>query len=369
MTRTTLCCLALLLTATASNVRAESDLGANAALRYWQAFAAMPEFNDDQLEAITDWQTVELDNEHAASVIAQSRTAIDALHAAAKLDACDWGLDLSQGFALPLPHVTKSRQLTRIACLSARADLAAGQNDAALRTLRAAAKLATDTGEPALLICQLVAVAGQSMVRDAIADGAHRLTVEQRAALIRDLPKLMPTPKLSDGMRAERDIAVPWLRGLSNNPAKLMAAMQGGDGGGPNLPDDNDGVKMIRKQVDLLESDYNELIAVADGPIDEIDKLTDQIVERAKRESRILTAIALPSLGSAGRVLQDSATKTSQLRAGLLYLDGGQAAADKIADPHGDGPLAIAVNDDSITLTSKLVGRDGQPVTTTIRTK
>ena len=46
------------------------------------------------------------------TIIAQSSSAIDQLHAATKIEACDWGLDLSQGFSLAMPHLTKSREIT-----------------------------------------------------------------------------------------------------------------------------------------------------------------------------------------------------------------------------------------------------------------
>lgn len=344
------------------------DLADNAALRYWQAFSAIPEFTEEQNEALADWRTIPLDDKRVAPTIAASESALAQLRSAAELDACDWGLDMSQGFALPLPHLSKSRELMRMACLRARSHLASGRSDAGLRDLRAAAKLAADTGRPPMLICQLVSIAQQNMIIDCLADHAHRLTEKQRAALVRDLPKLSPWLKLSDGMRAERDIAVPWLRSLANNPAKLMAAMRGEQGGGPDLPDGNEGVKMMRKQIDLLEADYNELIAIADGPLDELSETTERIIERADRESRMLTKMMLPSLTAAGKNLRIGNAKTVMLRAGLLYLNGGNDAAKVIADPHGRGGLTIVAGD-ALTITSNLKDRNGKPVTLTIQTK
>lgn len=362
-------CIALLLLTPLSH--AESDVNANAALRYWQAFSAIPEFSDEQNEALAEWRTIALDDERVTQTIALSKPALEQLHSAAKIDTCDWGLDMSQGFALPLPHLSKSRELMRMACLRARAHLAAGRTDAGLTDLDAAAKLANDTGQPALLICQLVAVAQQSMVRDCLADHAHRLTAAQRTALIARLPELLATPKLSDGLSAERDVAVPWLRDLSNNPAKLMQAIQGGEApdGAPDLPDGNDGVKMMRKQIDFLEEDFNAIIKVADGPLDEIEKVTDTVVARAENESRILTAVVLPAGSAVARNFRIATVQAAMLHTALLILNDQADAAEKIADPYGDGPFAVTVVGDTITLKSKLNDRQGKPVELKVKRK
>src|SRR5437773_6276044 len=80
-----------------------SDLAANAALQYWQAFSQMPA--DKEHEKLLDqWQKAPLDDAAVQRLIAGSHQSLLYLQRGAALKACDWGLDYNDGISLLLPH-------------------------------------------------------------------------------------------------------------------------------------------------------------------------------------------------------------------------------------------------------------------------
>ncbi len=99
---------------------APPDLGANAALKYWQAFAQLPKFTDAQEHKLNaEFLTMPLDA-HAREIVAKADYALRMMHRAAALPRCDWGLGYEEGIELLLPHAQAARTLATLACLRAR---------------------------------------------------------------------------------------------------------------------------------------------------------------------------------------------------------------------------------------------------------
>src|SRR5271165_6375313 len=105
--------------ATAQAPDAKPDLGANAAGKYWQAFALLPNLDKDQEKLLEQWNKVPLDAA-ALKLIDVSRGSLEYLHRGAKLPRCDWSLDYQDGPFLRLPYLGKARNLARLAALNAR---------------------------------------------------------------------------------------------------------------------------------------------------------------------------------------------------------------------------------------------------------
>ena len=59
-----------------ASAAAPSDLGANAALKYWQAFSALPKFTDAEQTKIHEYLTAPLD-EHAREIVSQAGRQFD----------------------------------------------------------------------------------------------------------------------------------------------------------------------------------------------------------------------------------------------------------------------------------------------------
>ena len=185
-----------------------ADVGDNAALVYWQAFASLGRLSDAEAKMLTKWREAKVDAKATVATLDRHSDTLQLLHKAAASEACDWGLDTSEGFNMLMPHLGKARQLGRLACLRARVRLGEGNADGAVADLRAASGLALHTGRPPMLISQLVQLALQRHVLEVLEDDAHRLAPAQRKALIADLARWLPVPSVVDGLRMEKQLAL-----------------------------------------------------------------------------------------------------------------------------------------------------------------
>src|SRR5947209_15755163 len=86
---------------------AKSELGTNAAMKYWQAFGLLPALNKEQEKLVHEWKTAPLDAA-ALKLIDESQGSREYLLRGAKLQHCDWSLDYDDGIFLRLPYLPKS---------------------------------------------------------------------------------------------------------------------------------------------------------------------------------------------------------------------------------------------------------------------
>ncbi len=108
--------------ANAQTPDAKTDLAANAALKYWQAFAQMPALTKEQAKLLERWKKVPLDEE-VLKLIAASEKSRVYLYRGAKLTRCEWSIDFDDGMGLVLTHHIKARDLAHLAALHARHEL------------------------------------------------------------------------------------------------------------------------------------------------------------------------------------------------------------------------------------------------------
>ena len=317
MKLSTLVCTLLVSFGTATCVRA--DLGDNAALGYWQAFAQLPQFDEKDREVLLQWQKTDLENDHVQELLKGSESAVKLLVAAAKEKDCNWGLDKSQGALLLLPHLSKSRDIARIAMLHARAKLVAGKSDQAIADLSATTKLAKDCGQPPLLVSTLVELSIKRGVQDWISDSAERLSGQQRAALLSEFDQMFPPARLSVSMAAEADFILTWLKTEVDNPTFLAGVGVGEDA---EFPKGELFRPFMEKQLVLLEEDYQEMIDAADGDLSLVKQTEKKLIDRARSENRLLSSLLLPALVSARAALDRSNAHAQKVRESLLRLQG-----------------------------------------------
>ncbi len=105
-----------------------SDLGANAAMKYWQAFALLPSLDEDQAKLLENWKEVPIyDESGAMKLIDASRMSRIYLHRGARMQRCDWSLDVEDGPGLAMPHCPRAMTLARLALLHARYEFEQGR--------------------------------------------------------------------------------------------------------------------------------------------------------------------------------------------------------------------------------------------------
>src|SRR4051794_10316259 len=110
---------AVTLTATSASADAPLDQASNPALKYWQAFSALPKLTDAEQTKIHDYLTSPLDD-HAREIVNQAEYALTMLHQGAALGSCDWGVSPEEGIYVRFTQAPASRVLAALACLRAR---------------------------------------------------------------------------------------------------------------------------------------------------------------------------------------------------------------------------------------------------------
>jgi len=307
------------------------DAGAspNAAVIYWQAFAALPTLEGDQkarYEAAIKSTTEPLGDD-LGPIVARFDTALRELHRARGVATCDWNLNYDNGPQLLLPHLQKARDLSRAALLRARLRFAAQATDDALADVAAVLNLARDCGRSPLLISLLVDMAIENMAMEVLAGNLASLSPSQLDRLASALKTLPATPSAVDCMRLEGQIFGDWMeRFIDAEAARLNDPQAGGkilealykqtNGDGPNDANDADAAQRrkllesvtvadVQESLRRLRADYAEAARIAGLPAAERPgrwaEFESQLAETrksAQREDalRTLSLMVLPAI-------------------------------------------------------------------------
>ncbi len=135
-----------------------SDSNANAALKYWQAFATLPVFTDAENQKLGECLTTPLDDS-ARKILANSEYSLTMLHYATAIPRCEWDITFEDGVYARLPHAPAARTLSSLACLRARMRFEAGQNAEAIDDVIAAMTLGRQATKDGTLVVGLVGYA------------------------------------------------------------------------------------------------------------------------------------------------------------------------------------------------------------------
>jgi hypothetical protein len=214
---------------------APPDLGANAALKYWQAFATLPKLTDtDQTRLVTESVTMPLDAS-ARELVAKASYSLRLMHQGARLPHCDWGLGWEEeGVALLLPQGNGARVLSSLACLRARMRFEAGEAPSAIEDILAAMTLGRHLARDGLNILVLVDYGIDQRASEVLA----RYLPQLDSRMIQDLKKHLDTlpsgGSPATSMKFEEKCALDWLvRRAKKAPGKenlLALANEYGEG-------------------------------------------------------------------------------------------------------------------------------------------
>lgn len=196
----------------------------NAAVIYWQAFAAMPPLDgiaQKNFDAAAKSAYEPVDNQ-LLLIVTMFEKSLAVLHRAHDIPACDWQLDFEQGPELTLPHLEKARKLGRAALLRAKLRYASGENDSANADIVAVLKLARDCGSSPSLISILVDGAMEKTAINVLAANLWRLSGEQLEQLTRSIKQLPETASLVEGVEQEERAFGGWLERLIDAEAAKL---------------------------------------------------------------------------------------------------------------------------------------------------
>jgi hypothetical protein len=190
---------------------APSDLGANAALRYWQAFATMPKFTDaEENKLVAECLTMPIDGQ-ARETLRKAEYALRMMHQGAMLPRCDWGIDWEAGgIEVLLPQMGAARVLSSLASLRARLRFEAGETGEALDDLVAATCMGRQVSQDGSLIGVLFGYSIEGRMSEAIALYLPRLHKETIKKLKMRLDELPEGGKPAVGMRVCEEKTLDW---------------------------------------------------------------------------------------------------------------------------------------------------------------
>jgi hypothetical protein len=356
--------------ATAQAPDAKPDLGANAAAKYWQAFALLPNLDKDQEKLLDQWNKVPLDAA-ALKLLDASRGGLEYLHRGAKLPLCDWSLDYEDGLFLRLPYLPKARTLTRVAALNARHEFEnghwkAGWEDVAdllklARHLemeplfvqrwvgRAIEGVAIEAAVPYLPELKSVLAEVGSAVWDALPAGATLEQVvlkEKQVFLMSAIQKLKEAEQRQEG--SWKDV---WKASFDQRENRSLVQP----------------VKTFEQAVKWLEDMlpfYDQLAKMTTLPWKEFDAQHPEFAKEAKAVNPLADQI-LPLNDFMLATERRTQTRMALFNAALAVVQGGPDILKDIKDPFGDGPFKYRALDKGFELKSKLLF-NGQSVLLTV---
>ncbi len=378
-------------TAARAEPKANSDLGQNAALKYWQAIAMLPVLAEDERDLVSSPLESPVDR-RMREVIAKAEPALKLMHKGALIESCDWGTDMSEGFGILLPHCSKVRELARLAVLRARTRLVDGDIIEAYVDLVSTLQFAHHVGDyGTTLIETLIDITIRNMVFETLAPMGPALTASQREELAAILIEIQSVDAMTKIVEREREVMPPYYEKLLRD--------QGAAGFVSVLTEVGIDQRLVLQFQDLLadpayhsfvisrfEKAYQKLSEQmrqahtnATGNDEDYGNRVKRSLQQAFAESEKFdddteTALAklvdklvletVGSYGAANAAVASSTIRHAMLIAVITHIDTGRDSAVNAIDPITKKPFeqrSVAGKPGWIELTSIIV-HDGKPV-------
>jgi len=362
----------------------------NAALQYWQAFAAVPgpkgsgQLTEDERNRLAEWETAPLD-ETTRTALMKHADALAYLHRGAAVPYCLWGsqLDLPRdGIGTRCPQGARAHDLRYAALLRARYRFANGQSRRAVDDLFALLHFARHLDVGSSLVGVL---AGYAIERDVIRVlAAHMWVLAADADLLTATKmrwtKLPPARPMVDALREERDGFLGMIRHHAGLDPK-------------NQPDDEIGtvIGFIPTLGFLLGTEtFPQSVATLCGTVERHcerlilatavspEKIAaaenafcanwDKDTADDDRIAAVLAKALLPAAGKLRRTEAEMQTRRAMLRAALAVADGGGEKLKANPDPFGDTPFETRPVEGGYEMTSALGKVLEKPLVLVVRT-
>jgi hypothetical protein len=256
------------------------DLGANAALKYWQAFTTLPGFTAAEEDKLTaDCLTMPLDAE-ARKTVTEAKYALDVMHRGAKLPRCDWAIGWAdEGLANRLPYLERARLLSALACLRARLRFENGQNVEATQDILAAMTLGRHVTLDGSLPSILTGYAIERRLGDTLAGYLLRLDARTLKDVDKALNALPAGGSLATGVREEQILESGWyvrkVKEAEDHEAALavLSELWGSREEGRALLEECGGTSVgVVKYTEELRSWYPQLARLMELPLDQFEQ-------------------------------------------------------------------------------------------------
>jgi hypothetical protein len=351
----------------AQTLDGRTELGANAALQYWQAFSQLPTPDKDQDKVIGELQTVSVDDPAVKKLLDASQQSLMFLHRGAQLKQCDWGLDYNDGISMLMAHLGKARELARLAALDARRAFEHGDWKAGRRDFTSMMVLTRHATRDPVVIGVLIRIAMEGMIVDCVAPYVPQLNVShaEAVAMFEAMP---PAVNLQQSILFEKKWMGGWIT------PKLRQEEQRQKGAGlelwkkffdeKNTPDSIKNIATLDEAIKLIEDGlpmYDEIARFAAEPTDQFEAQYPAFQQKVKAENP-LAALLLPLIDSGRSREQRAQVRLAMLLAGIAIVESGPEKLKDLKDPFGSGPFEYRQIGNAFELKSQLKF-EGQNVT------
>jgi hypothetical protein len=335
------------------------DLSANAALKYWQAFAQLPTLTQPERNKLaSECVTMPLDA-HARELVTRSAYALQMMHYGAALRRCDWGIGSEEGINTLLPHADGAHVLSALACLRARLRFEEGHNAEALDDLVAALTLGRHASAHGLNIMLLVGHGIERRVGETLALYLPRLSAPALNDLKARLDALPPGGTPATALPVEEKFDVDWLarklKGMKDQASLSAFASQVYDAPEKRrafLEECGGTAEGMLRFVEAMRSSYVTLAKKLDLPPDQFATELER-EERRQAGNPVFKAL-FPAMGRVRWLQARADVRRALLSAAIAVQLHGPEVLKKHPDPVAGGSFEYAAFPGGFELRSKL---------------
>jgi hypothetical protein len=336
----------------------------NPALRYYQAFNTAqnaPRESHDELFT-NEWRGRPLTAKFG-ELVSWYDNEFKLLRKAAHTEApCDWGLDLTEGPELLLPHLAQAKGAANAARLRVMWDLQNGRQTEARDDLLATLALARNITRDGTLISVLVQIAMENILISTIAENFHQFTPETLKQLEDGFAAAPARGTTAQAVKTGESSLYDWLlrkvqeaqkrhpgdeaAAMAEIRATFQSAIGGGDDGKPSdtvekvlkAAGSSDG---LLKLIAALPPMYDRAAAILSLPRKEYETQIGPFTAEFQSSENPVIGEFFPALTKAHPKEFAALGKLAMLRAAVEYKLHGEAGFNGVSDPTGDGPFVM----------------------------
>jgi hypothetical protein len=356
-----------------------ADPGANAALKYWQAFATLPKLTDAEQNKLTaGYLTMPLDAQ-ARELLTKAAYALQMMHHGAALRNCDWGVPPEEGIYARLPQGPAARVLSSLACLRARLRFEEGKSAEAVDDIVAGMALGRHVSQDGLLILLFVGYGIEHRMSETLALYLPKLDARMIKDLKARLDALPPGGSPAQALRLEEKFGLDWfVRTVKETKDKervlaLLEPLFLSEGEVRASPEQRaargraflekcggttEGVLRFAEQV---RPSYARMTQKLGLPPEQFDKEFER--EEKKQAGNPVFKLVFAALRRVRGQQAVADVRRALLEAALAVQLDGKGALKDHPDPVAGGPFEYVAVEGGFELHSKLKGRDDKPVT------
>jgi hypothetical protein len=329
-----------------ANADAPTDLGANAALKYWQAFATLPKLTDaEQTRLITESLTMPLDTP-TRELVAKASYSLQMMHQGARQPHCDWGLGWeAEGVGLLLPQGNAARVLSSLACLRARIRFEAGEAPSAIEDILAAMTMGRHLSRGGLNIMVLVGYGIDQRSSEVLARCLPQLNARTIEDLKKQLDALPSGGRPATSVKFEEKCALDWLirRAKESRGRESLLALASDYGAGPEktrafLEACGGTAEGVIRFAEETRPSYRLMEKALDLPVDQFEQEWSR--EKGRQSGNPVFKLVFPAYDRMRWQQARAEVRRALLAAAIAVQFKGPQALKEFPDPLTAGPFA-----------------------------